>query len=560
MSSSRVFEKEIIDPIYSSDLFLYNRKVGNKEFKWHTIPSREQDPTSLNNVSRVLNFQDTLNSSYYDMRNAKMILSFKVVDATNDAALDIDAKVGLSSDTFIKHGRLSFGTSEIHNYGSKDALHRTAHIEKLLTYTPNHSKAIADHEHFYPDTGVIGGVNRVPFIHRAAILRFRSDILASGGVTNVDGTITSGGVIEDVVKLNNFISVGYGNSTALNNTTAGFPDPGTDPGTPIPVSLIDIARSDRPDGNTVFRTDYNPTFNEGFYDRESRSSKSKVITVTIPLRYYFKVLNAFPDAITGFIFNLQIQLPTNAEMLMSSSNVTNNSKIVISRAELRIPAYTPNELVQTEMIKRIKSEYTTIRRYVDWDYQVSSDLTAPATKTTVVFPVKIDKRPLAFLFGFQFNGEVDSQNGNCHRYFNPEVSSAQLSIGGTQIGANYMVGNAGLNDEQSYFEELMKVADIINTSDGVVLDWKAFHYHKFIIPFDVRDQLSEETITDIIIKSVPITFTAVHNQIETASVGSAISVYQPGGTYKVNMFALVERAIEVKMVLSGLSVIPNVTA
>lgn len=555
MSSSHAFEKEIVDPIYSKNTYLYNRKVGNKEFHWTAIPSIEQTDDTLNNIPRILNFRQMLNNSYYDMRNSKLILTFKLTDSAK-ADLAVNAKVGLSSDTFIKNGRLAFGTQDINNHGSKDALHRPAHIEKLLTYEPNYAKAISGHEHFYPDTGMIGGVSRVPFVHKAALVQLDTDgaigMIAKGGVTNEDGTISMADIDNPTLILNNFISVGYDENTTANNTTAGFPT--------VAASLIDIARSDRPDGNTVFRTDYNETFNQGFYNRERRTTESNVTTVTIPLKYYFKVLNAFPDAVTGFNLDLRIQLPTDAEMLMSSSNVAAGAKFIISRAELRIPSYTPNEIVQNEMINRLKIGDISIRKYVDWDYQVSQDLDAGAVRTNVTFPSKFDRRPLGFLFGFQFNGDVDSQNGNCHRYFDPEVVSAQISVGGTQIGANYLVGNAGFNDEQAYFEELMKLADIVNTSDGVVLDWDAFHYHKFFCPFDVRDQLSEEIITDIMIKSVPVTFSAVHGPISTAVGTAGISGYLPGGTYKINMFALVERAIEVRMTSSGMTVVPNVIA
>lgn len=559
-SSNDAYQKNKIDPIYVKESYMYKSKVGSQEFRWHVIQSQQIGKPSLNNASRNITFQDVLNNSYFRLSESHVILSLRITAADGTSAVSETSRVGITPDSFITYGQFKLGTQEIHNQGNKDRLYKSAHIEKLLSYEPSFAKEVSGHQYFYPDTGTVGGASRVPFSHKGAVGRIitPNTLTMSGAITNADGTYSSGTAGNNATILQNFLIVGNGDAGIAGVATAVANVNGA---APAVTTLVDISRSDTANGNPAFVTEFNEIFNKGFYDREKRVNGSKIITISIPLKHYFRTLTAFNDVVTATNLECLIRLPSDAEMLMAIGAVGNGLRVMVQKAELRIPAYTPNYFVRSVLQKRLNVGEVSIRKFIDWDYQVSIDLPVAATGTTVTYPGNIDRRPLFFLFGFQYIGDFDSTTGNCHRYFNPQLTSAQISIGGgSPIASTYLVGDATNNDQQAYFEELMKVADIINPCDGKALDWDSFQSHKYLVPFDMRDQLSDETINDIVSKSVPVRFQTTHAAIPTTVADAANMCGFPGGGYRVVMFAGLERAIEVKVSSTGLVVKPGILA
>lgn len=210
-----------------------------------------------------------------------------------------------------------------------------------------------------------------------------------------------------------------------------------------------------------------------------------------------------------------------AEMLMSPNNRPDNAtaiaagQLTLSKAQLFIPAYQPDPIRQLELQTKLQSGFTTIRKYIDVDVMLSNETFNAVTSTEVAFSPNLDRIPKALLFGFVYTGDIDSQNGNCHRYFNPDLTSAYVQIGGSQvIPATYLRGET--TNKTAYFTELLKVGDMLDPSKAHCLDYESFLRHKFLIPFDLRE-LPEQVLNDIRSKSSPIRLSCTHGVTANAT-------------------------------------------
>lgn len=520
----------------------YERAVGNNSFRWYvrstdspTLPGWNYNPTNAGWISISDN---NLNAYEYDLSRAVILLSFQLCtsgsqqNGYNANPLPAGAYVSPCPDCWFSQIQFRIGSTELSAQQGKQYMHKTAHLIKLMTYTPYYANLVAGYEFFYRDTGVDASATTQPFNH------FCSTVTVGAGTYNTTaattntvqawcGTLpnTTGVPFPAPASAGNgtagsaqFMVVGGGNTaTGLASATtyggawASQPTTLNTNGIPTPIDVMagvgGIAGTVNADGNPYNNITPNLKYNDGFRQRclvtgvNSVTSGGNYNTIVVPLIYYIRALEIFRATTSGIAYQMMLQRPPDYETMFSANNATAgnaisnplpaNAGVRIVDMKLCIPAYTPSAEWAGKLQERLNAGTVSVRKYVDCDlYPYTTQLTSGMTSFNVVFPAVSNRRPVAALLALQFASDhLQTQMGNTHRYIPFGVSTAQLQYGASTFyppDGRYTI-NSMYNDNVTLYRDFMKVCDIVTGNTANCISYQDFVTHKYFVPFDLRE-------------------------------------------------------------------------
>lgn len=483
MSSAEEFVSEDYPSYYNlAESLAYVRKTGTSEYDHIRLNPVVNLPASFNapegspnGQSQTVSFKHTFTTTgYYLFSEQELHVSgYLCRRDSHSNPLPTSRSSTANTDFTFDYGYIKVGPNElISSY--KDNLDMSAHLSKLISYTPEYARLIEYEEMFFPDTGLDARPNRVPYTVKATVSTDQND--GVDGDTNVIQVGTQGGT-------------------------------GSQQG-----ALVDVTDSATAHGNAYFSISDNPYYNRGYAKRHSllNSGSIKRFTFAIKLKHLFKGLETMNVALNNFDFELYLRRSHDSRVFQTAGvpdggNVGREPKLYIESLTLQIPMVKPNPRVDEVLRQRILTGTSYRARYVDVEVHIWPNLIPAGSGRTVAdFTAILNRRPIGCLVGYQYASETTATtlNGNTYDPFNGNIMrfvNVQPTMAKSMIGNNLVFPREGhrcnpTNDDylELYREFLRFTGYLRQDKFAPVLDYESYKNHKFLIPFDFRD-IDEKT-------------------------------------------------------------------